>query len=68
MRPKKTYKCKVCGKKYKGYRQSGTCSLDCSMKNMFRNYHQLVKKQGPFYKKWKKHWLLGIKQALKKYK
>ena len=65
MAKKKIYKCKVCGKTYKGYRKSGTCSKKCGKKFQKLVIESLKKKKGEFYLKWKRHWSKGIKKALK---
>lgn len=51
MAKKKVYTCKVCGKTYKGYRSSKTCSLDCSLKLVSENIERMRNKESLEYKK-----------------
>jgi len=52
MRKKKTYKCKICGKKYQGYRRTNTCSHKCAVKS-FKQYLQRISNPTPeMRKKW----------------
>jgi len=51
-RRKKEYTCKNCGKKYAGYRKSGTCSAECGIQRMYKLFEQIRRREGPHYKKW----------------
>jgi len=53
-RRKKEYTCKNCGKRYAGYRKSGTCSVECGIQHMFNCQKQILRRKGPYYKKWLK--------------
>jgi len=50
---KKTYTCKTCGRKYQGYRRSGTCSVNCGFISSLRTIRALKKREGPIYEKWR---------------
>lgn len=60
MAKKREYVCKVCGKKYLGFRRAGTCSIDCSRKYLLKTISQLRNKRGKIYEKWK----MNITKAL----
>jgi|GEM_PF-4886769 len=53
-RKKKTYICKVCGKKYEGFSRSGTCSPECAMAYMKETWRQLKEREGPIWDKWRR--------------
>ncbi|MEK6829146.1 MAG: hypothetical protein AABY15_03385 [Nanoarchaeota archaeon] len=42
MAKKKIYTCKVCRKKYRGYRQSNTCTPICGMKSMMNSIEKEI--------------------------
>ncbi|MEM5844527.1 MAG: hypothetical protein ABIM54_00880 [candidate division WOR-3 bacterium] len=51
MGKKKVYTCKVCGKTYEGYRKSGTCSLECSLKMIKDNIERMKNPSSEEYRK-----------------